>query len=305
MSDTKQFLGIEVGAASLKVALLDPAEKRIVKTAVLETESSPLDDVYTFETVLQGWIDENQLTVDGVALSVPAFRSVIRQIFVPAEAVKTIDEYLDWYLGLITNAEPGSYILDYKVLSGDATVGQTVLLIAVRKEWVDGLRKGFRSKSLLPKAMEVDVLSILNLMDFTSQATDKMECVIKADFSGVTMMWLTKDNLKALRCVSTLSLAGKSAEEAYPLLVDEIYNQFLLAQEEDLSFNVHSVNLCGEMATAPVFVEALGAKFADNEFVLMDEFPNLRLPVVAEDSVAVPCSTAAIGAALSLMEEGV
>ena len=44
MSDTKIYMGIEVGDASLKVALLDSAERRVLKTAVLETETSPIDD---------------------------------------------------------------------------------------------------------------------------------------------------------------------------------------------------------------------------------------------------------------------
>ena len=55
------YLGIEVGDVSLKVALLDAAEKRVLKTAVLQTETSPIDDIFTFETVLQGWMEENGL----------------------------------------------------------------------------------------------------------------------------------------------------------------------------------------------------------------------------------------------------
>ena len=61
MSDTKLYLGIEAGDASLKVALLDSAEKRVLKTAVLNTETSPLDDVFSFESALQDWVDENQI----------------------------------------------------------------------------------------------------------------------------------------------------------------------------------------------------------------------------------------------------
>ena len=99
MSDTKIYLGIEVGDASLKVALLDSAEKRVLRTAVLQTGTSPLDDVYTFETVLQAWLESiQQESVEAVSLSIPAFRSVIRQVFVPAEACANLEDYLEWYL---------------------------------------------------------------------------------------------------------------------------------------------------------------------------------------------------------------
>ena len=303
MSDTKLYLGIEVGDVSLKLALLDAAERRVLKTAVLQTETSPIDDIYTFETVLQGWMDENQLEeVEAISVTVPAFRSIVRQVFVPAEAVANIDEYIQWYLELITNGEKGSYIVDYKVLSGDASVGQTVLLIAVRREWAEALRKGFRSKSLVPKGMEVDVLSLMNLMD-VAEGIKEQECVIKADYFGVTLLWLSKDHLHALRCVSTLSLVNASMEEAAVILADGICEQMKLAKEENGVSDVKEVHICGEMAMEPLFVEKLREKLDNGcQLTLMDSFSNLRLPVDEADSAAVLTCTGAIGTALGMME---
>jgi Tfp pilus assembly PilM family ATPase len=303
MSDTKLYLGIEVGDVSLKVALLDAAEKRVLKTAVLQTETSPIDDIFTFETVLQGWMEENGLEdVEAISVTVPAFRSIVRQICVPAEAVANIDDYVQWYLGLITNGDKDSYILDYKVLSGDASVGETVLLIAVRREWAEALRKGFRSKSLVPKSMEVDVLSLMNLMD-VADGINQVECVIKADYFGVTMLWLSKDNLHALRCVSTLSLVNASMEEAAEILANGICEQMKLAKEQNSVPEVKQVNICGEMAMEPLFVQKLREKLTDScQLILMDSFSNLRLPVNEADSAAVLNCAGAIGTALSVME---
>lgn len=302
MSDTKIYLGIEVGDASLKVALLDSAEKRVLKTAVLETETSPIDDIYTFETVLQGWMDANQLEdVQAISVSIPAFRSIIRQVYVPAEAAAHLDEYLRWYLGLITNAEKDAYVLDYKVLSGEASLGLTVLMIAVRRQWVDALRKGFRTKSLAPKSMDVDVLSILNLMDI-GNGVNSMQCVIKADYMGVTLIWLAKDSLLGLRCVSTLPLVNKSREEAYELLASEVMAQINLAKEENAALDIRQINICGELAMDPLFVEDLRKSCEDYQLTLLDSFSNLRLPVEEQDSTAVLCCSGAIGTALSVME---
>ena len=106
MSDTKIYLGIEVGDASLKVALLDSAEKRVLRTAILQTGTSPLDDVYTFETVLQAWLESvQQESVEAVSLSIPAFRSVIRQVFVPAGMVPRA--YYQCRKGLLHYGLPG------------------------------------------------------------------------------------------------------------------------------------------------------------------------------------------------------
>ncbi len=302
MSDTKIYLGIEVGDASLKVALLDSAERRVLKTAVLETETSPIDDIYTFETVLQSWLEANQLeSVEAISVAIPAFRSIIRQVYVPAEAAAHMDQYLQWYLGLITNADKDAYVVDYKVLSGSANLGFTVLLIAVRRQWVDALRKGFRAKSLTPKSMDVDVLSILNLMD-VAENVKNLQCVIKADYMGVTIMWLSKDNLQGLRCVSTLPLVNKSREEAYELLATEVLNQIGLAKDDNAALDIHQINICGELAMDPLFVEDLRKKCEDYQMTLMDSFSNLRLPVDEQDSAAVLCCAGAIGTALSVME---
>ena len=200
------------------------------------------------------------------------------------------------------SGDKGSYVVDYKVLSGDASVGETVLLIAVRREWAEALRKGFRSKNLVPKGMEVDVLSLMNHMDVAAGIKD-IECVIKADYFGVTMLWLSKDHLHALRCVSTLSLVNASMEEAAAILADGISEQMKQAKEQNSVPDVKQVHICGEMAMEPLFVQKLREKLdAGCKVVLMDSFSNLRLPVDEADSAAVLNCAGAIGTALGVME---
>ena len=302
MSDTKIYMGVEAGDANLKVALVDGTERRVLKTAVLDTEASPLDDVYAFESAVQNWLEYCQIeSVEAVSVSIPAFRSIVRQVFVPPEAAKNMDDYIKWYVSLITNAEANAYIIDYQILSGEESLGFTVMLIAVREKWVDNLRKGFRSKMLAPKAMDVDVLSIMNLVDFAENVTE-LTCVVKADYAGVTLLWLTKDNLQALRCVSTLSLVNKTPEEAYQFLVSGIAEQIRVAQEENASIVTKQIKLCGDMANDMMFVGGLRQKLSDCQVIPMDSFSNLRLPIEAEDSAAVLSCAGAIGAALNVME---
>jgi hypothetical protein len=235
-------------------------------------------------------------------VAIPAFRSIIRQIYVPAEATKNIGDYVRWYVSLITNAKPEEYIIDYKILSGEESLGYTVMLIAVREQWVDNLRKGFRNKMLAPKALDVDVLSIMNLLDYAENVTE-LTCVVKADFAGVTLLWQTKDNLSALRCVSTLSLVNKTKEEAYQILANSIAEQVQQAQSENAAIVTNTIHLCGEMASDLSFVSALREKLPNCQLTPMDSFSNLRLPTEAEDAAVVLSCVGAIGAALNV--EGV
>lgn len=302
MSEKKLYMGVEVADASLKVAVFDAEERRVLRTAVLETETSPLNDIFAFESVLEGWMEFTQIeSVEAVSVTVPAFRSIVRQVYVPAEAAKHLDDYLKWYLTLITNADAGDYVMDYQVLSGSESLGFTVMLIAIRQQWVDNIRKGFRNKSLTPKSLDVDVLSIMNLMEF-AEGSSELECVVKADYAGVSLLWVTKDNLQALRCVSTLSLVNTSPEEAYQLLAKAIAKQIQVASEENAAIVTKEINLCGEMASDSFFIECLRQNLSDCPIKLMDSFSNIRLPVEAEDAAAVLSCTGAIGAALYALE---
>ena len=127
-------------------------------------------------------------------------------------------------------------------------------------------------------------------------------CVVKADFAGVTLAWMRRDELLALRCVSTLSLVNKTPEEAYQFLVSGIAEQIRVAQEENASIVTKQIKLCGDMANDMMFVGGLRQKLSDCQVIPMDSFSNLRLPIEAEDSAAVLSCAGAIGAALNVME---
>lgn len=297
MDDTKLHLGIEAGEVLLKVALYDPNDKKVVKTAILNTETNPLDDVSSFEAALQTWLAENEgVQIDSVSLTVSSFRAVVRQLFVPPEA-KNVREYLQWYLGNLVNANVADYVMDFVELGGSAELGRTVLMIAMRKAWVNSIRKGFRNQQIAPKILEVDALSLMNLLEASGMLDNKLQCVIKADVTGVMLLWASKDDLRALRCCSTLDLAGKEREEAYVQLSENIAKQV----EEAASANGTAVDrymLCGELATDLLFVENLRKALGDKPITQMDSFPDIRLPVDEESASHVLSCAGAIGVAL-------
>lgn len=297
MDDTKLHLGIEAGEVLLKVALYDPKDKKVVKTTILNTETNPLDDVSSFEAALQTWLAENEgVQIDSVSLTVSSFRAVVRQLFVPPEA-KNVREYLQWYLGNLVNANVADYVMDFVELGGSAELGRTVLMIAMRKAWVNSIRKGFRNQQIAPKILEVDALSLMNLLEASGILDNKLQCVIKADVTGVMLLWASKDDLRALRCCSTLDLAGKEREEAYVQLSENIAKQV----EEAASANGTAVDrymLCGELATDLLFVENLRKALGDKPITQMDSFPDIRLPVDEESASHVLSCAGAIGVAL-------
>ncbi len=297
MADTKLHLGIEAGEVLLKVALYDPQEKKVVKTAILDTETNPLDDVSSFEAALQAWFSANKyIQVGSVGLTVSSFRAVVRELFVPPEA-KNVREYVEWYLGTLVNTNVNEYVLDFVELGGSADTGRTVLMIALRKTWVNSIRKGFRNQQIAPKILEVDALSVMNLLEAGSGLDSQPKCVIKADVTGVMLLWASKDNLRALRCVSTFDLAGKAREEAYAELAENIQKQ--VQSVADLNgVSAPQYLLCGELATDILFVEHLKKVLGASPVLPMDSFANIRLPIEEESARHVLSCAGAIGVAL-------
>jgi hypothetical protein len=301
MSESKLYLGVEVGDHYMKVALVDSSAKKVVKVAVLPVECNPIYDIFLFENTLQQWIDENQIKdVVATSVTVPAKMSIIRKVYIPSEAASNKEQYLKWYMELFTNAGMDAYIVDSMTLSGDDSLGYNELVMAIRKEWVDALRKGFRSRVLAPKSLEVDVLSLMNVMDVGEKIKGAI-CIVKADFDGVTIAWIRRDELLALRCVSTLSMVGKTADAAYPILADEIVEQMKLAETENVVNGVNDVRLCGEMATEDSFVELLMGKLGDYNVSLLRSLPQLPTDDSIDPINMVYC-IGAVGAALNQME---
>ncbi len=297
MADTKLHLGIEAGEVLLKVALYDPREKKVVKAAILDTEANPLDDVSSFEAALQTWLAANEdVQVGSVGLAVSSFRAVVRELFVPPEA-KDVREYVECYLGTLVNTNVNEYVLDFAELHGSAELGRTVLMIALRKTWVNAIRKGFRNQRIAPKILEVDALSIMNLLEVGSGLDSQVKCVIKADVTGVMLLWAAKDDLRALRCVSTYDLAGKAREDAYAELARNIQEQ-IQGVADLCGISVPQYLLCGELASDILFVEHLKKVLGDSPVFPMDSFANIRLPIDEESARHVLSCAGAIGVAL-------
>lgn len=297
MSDTKLHLGLEAGELSLKVVLFDAENKAIVKAASLDMPVPPLNDIATLETTLQGWLTENSIEeVASISLAASSFRAVVKQIVVPPE-VKEIHDYLVWYLSTLINEAPKHYFLDYQVLSEDKEIGTTVLFIALRNEWVDAARKGFRNKKLAPQLMIVDVVSMMNLAEVASETPDGLRCVVKADIAGVSLMWISKDNLRCLRGVSTIDLVGRDQIEAYQILSLGIQEQ-LNKVKEDCGIETPKFFLCGDVSTDATFSAILRAVLKDTEIVLMDSLPYIKLPADADQAALLPLCVGALGAAV-------
>ena len=301
MSDTLLHLGLDAGDVSLKVVLYNAAEKSVEKLAQLDVPVPPLNDVSAFENVLDAWLKENGIEeLASVSLTVSSFRAIVKQIFVPPE-VADLGEYLRWYLSTLVNEPVERYFIDFQQLSGSKDLGWTVLFIALRTEWVDAVRKGFRNKKITPQIMNVDVAALLNLIEVGDEAPQKERCIVKADVAGVSIMWIAENDLRALRGVSTIDLVGREQMDAYRILSRSIAEQVSLAASED-GLKAEKIWLCGDLSADETFFKILKGKLPEAELALLNAFPNLKMPEDETETALLPLCVGALGAALQAAE---
>ena len=301
MSDTTLHLGIDAGELSLKVVLYDAEEKAVVKMASLDVPVSPLNDISTLETTIQNWLNETDIhDLASVSLTVSAFRAIVEQIFVPPE-VPDLDEYLKWFLSTRINDNVSHYLLDYQKVQGSKELGWTILFMALRSELVYVVRKGFKNKKLIPQLMNIDVLALLNLVELGYEDSNSKRCIVKADVSGVSVVWLSKDNLILYRGISTLDLVGKNQTEAYQLLSKNIA---ACIQNVSKEFNIktEAIELCGDIATDSLFFETLQMTLPGNPVQLLNALPKIKLNVDEAEASYLPLCAGALGVALQAAE---
>lgn len=301
MSDTHLHLGLDAGELSLKAVLYDAKNKSVVRVGVLDVPVPPLNDISTFETALQTWLNDNSITEwNSVSLTVSSFRAHVRQLFVPPET-PDIGEYLSWYLSTIITDSPKHYLMDYEIIGGSKESGRNVLFVALREEWVNGVRKGFRNKKLSPQIMNVDTAAMLNLVEVGDNSPGKLRCIVKADIAGVSLMWLSKNNIRVLRGVSTLELVGREQADAYKILSAGIVEQIELSKSEN-NVNTETIYICGDISTDPMFIDILKEKLPDVQVELLSAFPKISVTASEEEATMLPLCLGALGAAVQAAE---
>ncbi len=293
-------LGIEVGDTSLKLALFDHKMNRILRLGVVEVSSHPLREIDILEKAIQEWLEfAPDLQSSHITLSVPTRLAVVRRIEIPHE-IKDVKEYVEWEFSTAVNSPRSEYYMDYQLVPGVRKQPRVAVVGAIRKVWLDTMRRGFQRKDLVPGVIEVDAFSLLNLIE-TGILGNKHHpvCAVKVDRTGVIVAWGQDGVLSALRWVSVSSLSTMGRMEAFQSLAHdltaELHKGFAQVGIDNAAGQI--VHLCGDLSIESDFVDALRKSSPDFLYHLLDSFHKIQLDAEGSTGKAPLCATA-IGAAL-------
>jgi hypothetical protein len=209
----KVCLGVEIGQNGLKIALVEPKRKKIVKIDVVPTPSNSMYDVPTYASVISSWVRNNMSSKPAsVAVAFPSGNGIIRCIPIPKEAGNP-ENYTAWEFASAINSKIGDYKLKAFFYPSKKSPARAVVS-ALRKNIVDSFcsqeveRSGYR-----PDYLIADVCALFNLLELSEGVGSTIKCVLKADEKFVVAFWADESGPLSVRilpedCISEESILG-------------------------------------------------------------------------------------------------
>jgi type IV pilus assembly protein PilM len=201
MGDGKNLVGVDIGASSIKVALLKDARKR---SQVARWGFAPLPP----QTIIDGHVmnagvvteallklfHDQKISQHDVALGVYGQSVIVRKITVPMMTQAELDEQIGWEAEQHIPFDIKLMSIDYEVLRKRPAAGQMdLLLVAAKKDEINDYAALVREAKLRPLVVDINAFTIQNM--FESQhglPADDMIALINIGAAVTTLNIITK-----------------------------------------------------------------------------------------------------------------
>jgi hypothetical protein len=209
----KVCLGVEIGQNGLKIALVEPKRKKIVKIDIVPTPSNSMYDAPTYASVISSWVRNNLSSkVASVAVAFPSNTGIMRCISVPKE-VGNPENYTAWEFASAINSQIGDYKLK-AFFYPSKKKPERAIVSALHKNIVESFcspeveRSGFR-----PDYLIADVCALFNLLEASEGIGSAVKCVLKVDEKFAVAFWANESGPLSIRalpanCISEESILG-------------------------------------------------------------------------------------------------
>ncbi|MDR1812421.1 MAG: hypothetical protein LBQ87_06325 [Candidatus Fibromonas sp.] len=239
-------LGVEISQDGLKIALVEPERRNVIKIDSVPTSGNSINDVSIYSSVVGSWMRSSSQSskISSVAVAFPSFNGIMRLITIP-KGTENASDYVNWEFDSATDSKATDYNLDTAFYPNEKKP-ERAIVTAMRKSVVDSFRSaklgetGFR-----PSSMVSDICALLNLLENSEGLNRHPKCVLKADEKFVTAFWGNETGPLAIRllpknCISPVAIAG---------ILDSGFSEFPKAKRK--------VKFCGELSENTNFANEL------------------------------------------------
>jgi len=252
MAAHKICLGVETSQDGLKIALVEPGRKHIIKIDVVPTSGNSINDVSIYSSVLNSWMRNNNLLskINSVAVAFPSCSGIMRFVLIPKEIEDTY-KYVSWEFTSSVNSNMSEYKLSVDYYP-NAKKPECAIVVAMRKRTVEAFhsieleKSGFR-----PNYLMADICVLHNLLESSDGLSSQPKCVLKADEKFVSAFWSSKNGPVAVRLLPSDCISPSAVQD----ILTSGFQGFPKAKK--------IVKFCGELSARAEFVNelvSLGAK---------------------------------------------
>jgi hypothetical protein len=251
MAAHKICLGVETSQDGLKIALVEPERKHIIRIDAVPTSGNSINDVSIYSSVLNSWTRSNLLPkINSVAVAFPACNGIMRLVSIPKEIEDTFN-YVSWEFASSINSNASDYKMSVAFYP-NAKKPECAIVAAMRKRIVDSFHSAELEKSgFRPTYLMADICVLHNLLECSDGLGSQPKCVLKADDKFVSAFWSRESGPIAIRllpadCISPSAVLG---------ILESGYEEFPKAKK--------IVKFCGELSARADFaneLSSLGAK---------------------------------------------
>jgi len=286
----KICLGVEINQDGLKIALVEPDHRNVLKIDAVPASGDSMNDASIYSSVVATWARSNSLPkISSIAVSFPAQSGIIRLVDIPKETDQPFN-YVEWEFASAINSSPKDYKLDAAYYPNKKKPVRAIVT-ALRKEIVDSFcSKEVEKSGFRPNCLIADVCALLNLMECSDNLDSHPKCILKADEKFGVAFWGNEAGPLAIRLFPKEFLAPNIIIDT----LDKGYKGFSKAKR--------SVKFCGELSANAKYVQEL-ADVATNlkeaiEIDVWKSLPKFSMEKEVDPSKLSKC-LGAIGATLN------
>ena len=288
MAAQKICLGVEISQDELKVALVNPERKTVIKIDAISTPDDVIKNISVYASTISSWVHSNIFpTINFVAVAFPAGNGIMRLIEIPKEASNP-KEYVNWEFNYATDLDINDYHLGISFYPSEKKP-ERAIVAAMDKKLIEDFSSEEISKSgFKPNYLMSDIYVLHNLLESSEGLGSQVKCVLKANQKFAIAFWTNASGPVSIRLLPE----GSITPSAVLGILESGFKEFPKAKK--------SVKFCGEFSADSDFTSELSrvAKIASIDIQVWKELSKFTIEKGVDISKISQCM-GAIGATLS------
>jgi hypothetical protein len=248
MATQKICLGVEINPDGLKVALVEPGRRNVIKIDAIPTPSNSLEDTSIYTSTISSWARDNlsSLEISSVGVAFPACIGIIRSVNIPKDMPKeNAPSYVEWEFISAINSKPNDYSFDSYYYPNEKKP-EHATLIAFRKKIVDSFDSlELRKSGFWPAGKELDIIALQNLFESSEGWDSQYRCILKADEKFTIAFWGNEVGPHAIRILPKDCISPNAVLD----ILESGFSEFPKVKR--------NVKFCGELSVNTEFTAEL------------------------------------------------